>query len=276
MQLGLVGTLTCAQTCLTFNGVEYCQPGTYSVTENCEIREFQIAQDLALPTVKLGLVGTLTCAQTCLTFNGVDYCQPGTYSVTENCEIKEFQIGVLPPVWLELGEDQTIVEGESAELLAQTNTQPTVITWHNSNGVMIPETNLDITVQPVENTLYFIGIQDLNGCLLEDSVWVLVEKAVGGWYAPNVIRPLSADANGRFTLFADPNQVAEIQLLEIYDRWGNLVFVRKNFPPNASESGWDGTQNGKTFDPAVFVWQAVLLLKNGSTAKVEGDVTVLR
>ncbi|MFN0036039.1 MAG: hypothetical protein ACKVUS_13330 [Saprospiraceae bacterium] len=274
--LGLVGTLTCAQTCLTFNGVEYCQPGTYSVTENCEIKEFQIGQDLSLPTVQLGLVGTLTCAQTCLTFNGVDYCQSGTYSVTENCEIKEFQIGDLPPVWLELGEDQTIVAGESAELQAQTNALPAVITWLDSTGVMNTETNLDITVQPLENTLYSIEIQDLNGCLLEDSVWVLVENPVGGWYAPNVICPLSVDMNGWFTLFADPNRVAEIQLLEIYDRWGNLVFARKKFPPNAPESGWNGTQNGKIFDPAVFVWQAVLLLKNGDTVKVEGDVTVLR
>jgi hypothetical protein len=229
-----------------------------------------------LPTVQLGLVGTLTCAQACLTFNGVEYCQPGTYSVTENCKIKEFQIGELPPVWLELGEDQTIVAGESAELQAQTNALPAVITWQNSSGVIIPETYLDLTVQPVENTLYSIKIQDLNGCLLEDSVWVFVEKPVGGWYAPNVIRPLSADVNGWFTLFASPNQVAEIQLLEIYDRWGNLVFARKNFPPNAPESGWDGAQNGKKSDPAVFVWQAVLLLKNGSTERVKGDVTVLR
>ncbi|MBK6993390.1 MAG: hypothetical protein IPH31_00125 [Lewinellaceae bacterium] len=99
----MVGTLTCAQPCLTYNGVEYCQPGTYSVTENCEIKEFQIAQDLALPTVQLGVVGTLTCAsrgEYCQPgtsprakpkqggrglpsqpiFNGVEYCQPGTYS----------------------------------------------------------------------------------------------------------------------------------------------------------------------------------------------------
>ena len=111
---------------------------------------------------------------------------------------------------------------------------------------------------------------------MEDSVWVLVEKATGGWYAPNVIRPASTDLNGWFTLFANQNQITEIQLLEIYDRWGNLVFARKNFPPNAPESGWDGTQNGKMLDPAVFVWQAVLLLKNGSTEQVAGDVTVLR
>ncbi|MBK6997665.1 MAG: hypothetical protein IPH31_23315 [Lewinellaceae bacterium] len=62
------------------------------MTENCEIKEFQIAQDLALPTVQLGVVGTLTCAQPCVTYNGVEYCEPGAYSVQENCEIIEFQI----------------------------------------------------------------------------------------------------------------------------------------------------------------------------------------
>jgi len=277
LQLGMVGTLTCAQPCLTFNGVEYCQPGSYTVTENCEIKEFQIGQDLTLPTVQLGLAGNLTCEQPCLTFNGVEYCQPGTYSVTENCEIKEFQIGELPPVWLELGEDQTIVAGESVELEAQTNAQPAVISWHNSTGVMTLDTSLGVMVQPGENTLYTIEIKDLNGCLVKDSIWILVEEINGQWFAPSVIRPLSEGSNGWFTLFASPNHVAEIQMLEIYDRWGNLVFTRKNFPPNVSESGWDGTQNGKTyFNPAVFVWQATLLLKNGSAVRVDGDVTVVR
>ncbi|HRI61294.1 MAG TPA: hypothetical protein PK228_16250, partial [Saprospiraceae bacterium] len=93
VQSGTVGTITCAQPCVTFNGQAYCQPGTYSYTENCEIKEFQIGEDLSLPTVQLGTVGTITCAQPCVTFNGQAYCQPGTYSYTENCEIKEFQIG---------------------------------------------------------------------------------------------------------------------------------------------------------------------------------------
>ncbi|HRI61846.1 MAG TPA: gliding motility-associated C-terminal domain-containing protein, partial [Saprospiraceae bacterium] len=225
--------------------------------------------------VQLGTVGTITCAQPCVTFNGQAYCQPGTYSYTENCEIKQFEIDDLPPVWLELGVDQTIAAGESIEIEAQTNAQPAVITWHNSAGT-IPGINLGIIVQPAENTLYSLEIQDLNGCLLKDSVWVLVEKAEGGWFAPNVIKPESADLNGWFTLFAGANYITEIQLLEIFDRWGNLVFVRKNFLPNAPELGWDGTQNGKMIDPAVFVWHAELLLYNGAIEKVKGDVTVIR
>ncbi|MFN0214742.1 MAG: gliding motility-associated C-terminal domain-containing protein, partial [Saprospiraceae bacterium] len=199
------------------------------------------------------------------------------YSVTENCEIREFQIGELPPVWLELAEDQTIAVGESIELQAETNAQPVIISWYNSSGILMLETHLGIIVQPAENTLYSIEIQDLNGCLLKDSIWVLVEEINGRWFAPNVIHPLSEGSNGWFTLFASPDHITEIQVLEIYDRWGNLVFTRKNFPPNAPESGWDGTQNGKMgFNPAVFVWHAVLLLQNGNSIKVKGDVTVVR
>ncbi|MCE7923426.1 MAG: hypothetical protein DYG98_10240 [Haliscomenobacteraceae bacterium CHB4] len=275
VQLGVVGTLTCAQPCVTFNGQEYCQPGTYSITENCEIKEFQIGEDLSLPTVQLGVVGTLTCAQPCVTFNGQEYCQPGTYSITENCEIKAFEIGITSPVWLDLGEDQTIVAGGSAELQAQTNAQPVILTWHNSAGAM-QETDLVITVQPSANTLYSLEIQDVNGCLLEDSVWVLVKKAEGDWFAPNVIKPAATGLNSSFTLFASPEYVTEIQLLEIFDRWGDRVFVREHFPPNSPEMGWDGTLAGKAFNPAVFVWRAVLLLQDGTTEIVKGDVTVLR
>ncbi|MBK6997664.1 MAG: hypothetical protein IPH31_23310 [Lewinellaceae bacterium] len=100
-----------------------------------------------MPTVQLGVVGTLTCAQPCLTYNGVEYCQPGAYSVTGNCENIEFQIGDLPPVWLELGEDQTIAADESAELLRQTNAIPAIIITPIP-PTRCPETHLGITVQP--------------------------------------------------------------------------------------------------------------------------------
>jgi hypothetical protein len=275
VQLGVVGTITCAQPCVTFNGADYCQPGTYSITENCEIREFQIAEDLSIPTVQLGVVGTITCAQPCVTFNGADYCQPGTYSITENCEIREFQVAEQPSTWVELGNDQDITAGQPVQLQAQTNTQPVWITWQTPDGPLT-DTNLDITVQPMESALYSLEMEDINGCLLKDSVWIRVKKIQEGWYVPNVIKPGSGDPNGHFTLFANPEYIREIRLLEIFDRWGNKVFARANFAPNISLLGWDGTQSGRRFDPAVFAWRANLSLYDGTSTWVKGDVTLLR
>ena len=275
VQLGVVGTLTCAQPCVTFNGQEYCQSGTYSVTVNCEIQEFQIAEDLSLPTVQLGVVGTLTCLQPCLTYGGQEYCQSGTYSVTNNCEIQEFEITASIQPTLDLGVDKTIVAGESVELEAQTDAQPDVISWYGQSS-LLNDTGLTITVQPFETTLYALEILDMNGCLLKDSVWVFVTPVPKNWYAPNVFQPGSTGINAYFTLFSADGVVSEIRSLEIYNRWGELVFVRQHFAPGVPELGWDGYGKGKMLDPAVFVWHAELLLSDGTSTKVKGDVTLVR
>ncbi|MBK8195359.1 MAG: gliding motility-associated C-terminal domain-containing protein [Lewinellaceae bacterium] len=275
VQLGVVGTLTCAQPCVTYGGQQYCQPGTYSVTANCEIQEFQIAEDLSVPTVQLGVVGTLTCAQPCVTYGGQQYCQPGTYSVTANCEIQEFEILATVQPTLDLGVDKTIVAGESVELEGQTDAQPDVISWYG-NSNLLNDNGLILTVQPVENTLYTLEILDINGCQLEASVWVYVTPVPKNWYAPNVFQPGSTGINAYFTLFSADGVVSEIRNLEIYNRWGELVFVRQHFAPGVPELGWDGYGKGKMLDPAVFVWHAELLLSDGTSAKVKGDVTLVR
>ena len=136
--------------------------------------------------------------------------------------------------------------------------------------------DLSIQVRPTENTLYSIEIQDVNGCLLDDSLWVFVNPKTVGWYAPNAFRPGESGDNSGFTLFVDPAKFTEIQHLEVYNRWGELIFSRDNLTPGITDLGWDGKHNGKMLDPAVFVWQAVLLQSDGTALRVTGEVTLLR
>ena len=275
VQLGVVGTITCAQPCVTFNGQEYCQPGIYSDTANCAVNQFEIAYDPSLPTAQLGVVDSLTCAHPCVTYNGEEFCQPGTYTTVAGCEIREFEIIMLPPVSLELGDDQTIVAGETITLQAQTDAQPATVTWFDQHMVL-PGNGLSIQVRPTENTLYSVEIQDVNGCLLDDSLWVFVKEKTNGWYAPNAFKPGDGGPNSGFTLFVDGDRIAGILRLEIYNRWGEQVFSRQDVTPNIPDLGWDGEMNGKMLDPGVFVWQAELLLSDGTTTWVSGEVTLLR
>ncbi|MBK7936545.1 MAG: gliding motility-associated C-terminal domain-containing protein [Lewinellaceae bacterium] len=275
VQLGIVGMLTCAQPCTTYNGLTYCQAGTYTDTLNCQIQEFMIGYDSVLPVVQLGVLDTLSCAQPCVVYDGKTYCLSGTYSQTVGCEIQQFDIVDQPAGSLELGSDQTILTGESATLQALTNTQPVSISWQ-AQGAPIPGDELSLLVAPTENTLYSIEIQDINGCLLNDSLWVFVKSTDKGWYAPTAFTPGNGGPNGWFTLFTDTNRFTEIRSIDIYNRWGEQVFSRKNLAPNVPEIGWGGEMNGKLLDPAVFVWQAELLLSDGTTTRISGDVTLLR
>lgn len=82
--------------------------------------------------------------------------------------------------------------------------------------------------------------------------------------------------NNNFTIFTDPKYNLKINKLQVFSRWGEMVFTRENFDPNQPELGWDGTHKGEPMNPAVFVWYAVLKDPAGNDILLKGDVTVVR
>jgi gliding motility-associated-like protein len=93
-------------------------------------------------------------------------------------------------------------------------------------------------------------------------------------FAPNVFTPNGDNINDAFTLFSG-RLVSEIIIMRIYDRWGNLVFEKNNFPPNDVSSGWDGRNRGNSAGEGVFVWYAFVKLIDNSTEKISGEVMAL-
>jgi hypothetical protein len=55
-----------------------------------------------------------------------------------------------------------------------------------------------------------------------------------------------------------------------------MVVELKNFALNDPSKGWDGSFRGELVDPAVFVWVAEVVYRDGSTEVLKGDITVIR
>jgi hypothetical protein len=55
-----------------------------------------------------------------------------------------------------------------------------------------------------------------------------------------------------------------------------LVFEQSNFSPNLEGYGWDGTFRGKLMNAGVFVYFVEVLLIDGRTEILTGDVTLFR
>lgn len=90
-------------------------------------------------------------------------------------------------------------------------------------------------------------------------------------YVPNVIWPEEPDGdNTTFTIFARDESVANIHKLQIFDRWGTLLFENKNFSPNDLTNGWSGDYRGTPVNPAVFVWWAEVELIDGRVLLLKG------
>jgi gliding motility-associated-like protein len=93
-------------------------------------------------------------------------------------------------------------------------------------------------------------------------------------YFPNIISPNGDGENERFTLFG--RNVAEIELLQIYNRWGALVYEKNGLLFNDELDGWDGRVKGEPPLPGVYVWQARIRYSDGVVDWFKGDVTVIR
>lgn len=129
------------------------------------------------------------------------------------------------------------------------------------------------TLQAVNDMVYVVTIIDDDGCEASDTVRVLVNKN-RPIYIPNVFKPEGNFENSRFTFFGNPG-AQSIELLQIYDRWGSLIWEGQDLVPGDLNQGWDGTYKDKIVE-GVFTFLGNVRFVDGVLGEYKGDVTVLR
>jgi gliding motility-associated-like protein len=189
--------------------------------------------------------------------------------------------------------DTTEFAGETCDpMLAGTFIQ----TFTNTVGCdsIVIETNIllpsdtmiiiDYSCQPADTGTVSISFINSYGCdslvylttalSLDDSCRVIeISKDV---FIPNVFSPNNDGINDWFFISSAEGALSTITFLRIYDRWGGLVSEVFDILPNIQENGWDGTENGKSLMPGVFVWVAELKFTDGTSEISSGDVTLIR
>lgn len=167
--------------------------------------------------------------------------------------------------------------GESIILMAGVNIPEEEISsvmWSPSTYLSC-DTCLTTTARPTEDIAYTLHIEDIFGCIGEATVLIRVVDAVS-IFIPNAITPSNGDQiNDYFTVFSNKPDT-EILSMRIFDRWGELMFEKTNFPPNIPQEGWDGTFRGRTLNPGVFVYVVEFRTPNGFVEILKGDVTIIR
>ena len=64
--------------------------------------------------------------------------------------------------------------------------------------------------------------------------------------------------------------------MEIYTRWGDLVFRKADFDPNIPNLGWDGKFDGENLNPGVYVYRIEIIYGDGLEDQLAGDITIVR
>jgi len=122
------------------------------------------------------------------------------------------------------------------------------------------------------NITYKVEIIDINGCSESVTITIRVNDNVI-ITTPNIINP-NGSTNKWFTVFGNES-VLNIEKMSVYDRWGNLVFIKENFKPNIPTEGWDGTFLNKDVVPGVYVFLIEYMAPSG-VKNITGDITVIR
>lgn len=123
----------------------------------------------------------------------------------------------------------------------------------------------------------WVEVANICGAVRTEAV-VMLEGSITDRhlvYMPNIFHPEdNLSLNDQFrAFFADDVLVLE-HVLEVYDRWGNMVFRSED--PTAS---WDGRYRGKPMNPGVYGWliqSKVQYCGQETSLRKSGDITLLR
>ena len=118
-------------------------------------------------------------------------------------------------------------------------------------------------------------LTNASGCTATGSLLLRIKKSEN-IYVPNVFSPNGDGENDFLAIYGSESLSQTVNLFQVYDRWGSLLFERRDFGLNDVSSGWDGKCRGKYVLPGVYVWLAELRLSDGSLVKKSGEVTVVR
>jgi hypothetical protein len=207
-----------------------------------------------------------------------DGLKAGDYTLTiqdkEGCSFDtSFTIPPAKVFTVDLPDQIIITLGDSVQLIPVLSDPGSAYNWSNPISLSCPDC-FSPFAQPFENTNYTITVTNENGCTTTASAQVIV-RVESNEYAPNVFDPSSEAPNNRFVIYTG-NHVRNVKSLEIFDRWGELVFRSNNYPPNDPAGGWDGTTRSKKCVSGIYVFVARLELINGTEKVLSGDVLLVR
>ncbi|MEY3051597.1 MAG: hypothetical protein RLY31_1382 [Bacteroidota bacterium] len=204
--------------------------------------------------------------------------RPGTYAVTVTgpCGTYHDTVEVVPapPVWINLGEDRPVPAGLDTPVdFSSSDDGNSRFHWTLSGPGDLdcihcrqPAVRLDGTA------LLKVVITDTNGCTATDDLVLHVRNAPPVFF-PTAFSPNGDGTNDRFYPLTESR--LPLPLFRISDRWGNIVFERKDGRTNEAADGWDGRYRGALAPPGLYRWEAEITLPSGTRARENGRVLLV-
>lgn len=256
-------TITDANNCATSSEVTISQPAT--VTVNLGITDVSCFgdRDGRIEITTEGGTPPYMYSLNNIDYNGVSTLigltsGPRTVYVrdAQGCLYAEsVSIGSPPEFMIDLGPDITINLGDTIDLnanLIQAAGGVADLFWSAPYTGTISCEQCDMpAAYPQNSIIYSVTAYDGNGCEAEDQIRVTVQKP-RTVLVPTGFTPNNDQNNDR--LIVHGLEGTTIKVFRIFDRWGELLYERYDFPVNDPNEGWDGTFRGQPLNSGVYIW----------------------
>jgi gliding motility-associated-like protein len=129
--------------------------------------------------------------------------------------------------------------------------------------------------------LYVLFAKDSLGCSTARKD-VFIPKVNCEVYVPTIFSPNDDNSNDVFKIYANEGLIKTIKSYQIYNRWGNQVYVspQQNIDFASFNSWWDGTFQGNKAPSDVYIYVIEVEYTEGLNKYrdrvLKGDVTVMR
>lgn len=196
---------------------------------------------------------------------------PGTYRVTatdaNNCRATD-TIVVVNPEPLVVSVETTPAENEcdgTATATVSGGTSPFTYRWNSNNAWNTAQ------ITGLCPGSYFVEVSDANGCTAEIATSEVLDRRFPCLEERSVISPDGDGLNDNFIIFCADSEFADNRL-EIFDRWGQLVFEAKNY-----DNSWTGqTPFGQELPEGPYYYILEYKDPNGNLLQKKGSITLLR
>lgn len=215
-----------------------------------------------------GIANPMAASTTTTTYTVVGFDQYGCFKDTA---LTSVTVHNLPTVIA--GPDVETIGGTPYQLSAAASVD--VVNWQWSPADYLScATCASPIATPKMETAYVVTVANQWNCAAKDTVLLKLQCAIGHVYIPDAFTPNNDGKNDLFYISGSGLKI--IRHLRIYDRWGGVMFERRNFGLDDKSSGWDGKVNGQPVAGGTYVYVSEMECSSGELFVRKGTVTLIR
>jgi len=210
----------------------------------------------------------------------VKYGQAGMYAVSLEAANKlackgnvSKNILVPPTPSITVNGSPTIPLGSGANIPVTYSDNVVSYAWTPPSGLSCTDCAVPFA-NPKLTTKYNVKVQDIYGCEANQDVTITVVCNGKNYFVPNTFSPNGDGVNDVF--MPRGSSISRVSRMQVFNRWGEIVYEKRDFMVNDASAGWNGTYKGKPANSDVYIYVIEFICENASIVPYRGNVTLIR